>query len=110
MKLYITLDLAKKHLNVDSDYHEDDGLIMFYLKAAQDTVQHHIDCDLEDLVVVSEDGREDLPPTVTAAILLYTGTLYAQRESISYGSVSNVEFTFDYLLSLYKNYNGPLKS
>ncbi|MBD5229552.1 MAG: phage gp6-like head-tail connector protein [Bacteroidales bacterium] len=108
MKNYLTLDLVKKHLNIDADYHGDDGYIVWLINAAQDVVAHHIDEDIENLIV-SDNGREDLPPAIVQAILLYIGTLYAQRESISYGSVIEVPFAYDYLLSLYKRYNGPGK-
>lgn len=109
MKSYITLDLVKKHLNIDADYHGDDGYIIWLIQVAQDVVVHHIDEDIENLVA-EHDGREDLPPAITQAMLLYIGTLYAQRESISYGNVKDVPFAYDYLLTLYKNYNGPSKS
>lgn len=108
MALYLSLDLVKKHLNIDTDFHGEDDYLIWLINVAQDVVARHIDEDLENLVA-DNNGRSDIPPTIVQAILLYIGTLYAQRESISYGTVVDVPFTYDYLLSLNKNYNGPSK-
>ena len=56
--------------------------------------------NIENLTV---DGV--IPPAVKAAMLLLVGNLYANREPVSYASVNKVPYTFDYLLSLYKNYS-----
>ena len=47
----------------------------------------------------------ELPPAVKAAILLLVGNLYANREPVAYTAVNKVPYTFDYLISLYKNYS-----
>ena len=67
---------------------------------AEDAVSVNL-CEKLDSITV---GGE-LPPAVKAAILLLVGNLYANREPVAYTSVNKVPYTFEYLLSLYKNYS-----
>ncbi|MCD7712096.1 MAG: head-tail connector protein [Firmicutes bacterium] len=97
--MYITLDEAKKHLLIDDSFSLDDEYILALIDVAEDAVAINIDIALEDLTVGGE-----LPPAVKAAILLLVGNLYANREPVAYASVNKVPYTFDYLISLYKNY------
>ena len=99
--MYLTLTEIKKHLNIDSSFTDDDEYLTFLYDVAERTVQRHIDSNLEALA--EEEGA--LPKPLLHAMLLYIGNLYAQRESISYSSVIDVPFSYDYLLSLFKNYN-----
>lgn len=99
--MYLTLAQIKKHLNIDESFTDDDEYLLFLYEVAERTVQRHIDSSLASLV--EEEGS--LPTPLLQAMLLYIGTLYAQRESISYSSVVDVPFSYDYLLSLFKNYN-----
>lgn len=102
----IPLHIVKKHLNIDPEYTDEDEYISWLICVAYDTVQAHIDDDIDNYIA-REGGH--IPAALSHAMLLYIGTLYAQRESISYGSVVNVPFAYDYLLSLYKNYYGGRK-
>ena len=99
--MYLTLAQIKKHLNIDESFTDDDEYLSFLYNVAERTVQRHIDSNLASLT--EEEGS--LPTPLLQAMLLYIGTLYAQRESISYSSVVDVPFSYDYLLSLFKNYN-----
>ena len=99
--MYLTLSDIKRHLNIDSSFTDDDEYLTFLYDVAERTVQRHIDSNLEALA--EEEGT--LPKPLLHAMLLYIGNLYAQRESISYSSVIDVPFSYDYLLSLFKNYN-----
>lgn len=100
--MYLQLYQIKKHLNIDSDFHDDDEYIMDLANVAENAVQKHIDRDLKEL---ENDGR--LPMPLIQAMLLMVGTFYAKRESIAFAGSSEVPLAYDYLLSLYKNYNGP---
>jgi len=99
--MYLTLEQIKKHLNIDSSFTDDDDYLLSLYDVAERTVQRHIDSNLSSLV--EEEGA--LPTPLLHAMLLYIGNLYAQREAISYSSVIDVPFSYDYLLSLFKNYN-----
>lgn len=98
--MYLTLERIKKHLNIDSDFTGDDEYLLFLEDVAEKTVQRHIDDNLE---VIANGG--ELPSPLLQAMLLYIGNLYMSRESIKFSNVQDVPFSYDYLLSLYKNYN-----
>lgn len=100
--MYITVDEAKKHLNIDDSFTDDDNYISGLILVAEDAVSKHLDIALDDLVV---DGK--LPSAIIHSILLMVGNLYANREPVSYSSVAKVPFTLEYLLGLYKRYYLP---
>lgn len=93
----ITLDEIKQHLNIERDYHGEDGYLQSLIDAAKVVVQKHI-CDSID----SKTSEEQLP--LARAALLICGTWYMNRESLSKLELGN--HSYEYILSLYKNYGG----
>lgn len=100
--MYITVNEAKKHLNIDASFTDDDNYISGLILVAEDAVSKHLDIALEDLVV---DGT--LPSAIIHSILLMVGNLYANREAVAYTTVAKVPYTLEYLLGLYKHYYLP---
>jgi uncharacterized phage protein (predicted DNA packaging) len=100
--MYVTLAEAKKHLVIDKSFTDDDAYIAGLVDVAEDAVEKHLDRSLACLA----DAEGGLPPPVRQAILLLVGNLYANREPVAYASVNNVPLTFEYLISLYRNYGG----
>lgn len=99
----IPLELIKAHLNIESRFHEDDTLLQTYAKAAEEVVQQHIDEELSSL----RDGDGNLPSPLQQAVLLLVGDFYQSRESVAFNSAPvELPLSFNYLLSLYKNYYG----
>lgn len=98
--MYLQLDLIKKHLNIDDYYKDDDYYLLYLANVAELTVERHIDNNLSSLA----NDRGDLPSPLLHAMLLFIGDMYANRESISYASVHEVPFSYDYLLTLFKKY------
>lgn len=98
--MYLQLDLIKKHLNIDDYYKDDDDYLLYLANVAELTVERHIDNNLSSLA----NDRGDLPSPLLHAMLLFIGDMYANRESISYASVHEVPFSYDYLLTLFKKY------
>lgn len=98
--MLLNIELIKKHLNIDEYYEDDDNYLAYLCEVAEKTVEKHIDTDLGSLM--SEYG--ELPAPITHAILLFIGDMYKSRESVSFGSVTSIPFSYEYLLSLYKNY------
>lgn len=93
----ITLDEIKAHLNIEKDWHGEDQYLQSLLDAAQVIVQKHI-CD--DIDGVKEG--EQIP--LLHAIKLLVGTWYMNRESLS--NLQKGNHSYEYILSLYKNYSG----
>lgn len=97
--MYIDLDTIKRHLIID---HDDDNLLLADLETvAEDAVRRDLNLySLKDI----EDCSGMLPSCVTQAMLLLIGTLYANRESVSYGQARPVPHSYEMLLDLCRNY------
>jgi len=104
--MFITLEEAKKHLNIDSDFTEDDTYITNLINVAEIAVFKHIDDN--DVIETEEDGEgnetQTIPSPLKQAMLLLIGAMYANREPVSYTSTSEVPLSYNYLLSLFKHY------
>lgn len=100
--MYIYLADAKKHLNIDEDFKDDDMYIASLVQVAEEIVAKDIDTKLSDLE--NEDG--DIPNPLKQAMLLLVGNFYANRESVAYASMTKVPYSYQYLIDLYKNYRG----
>lgn len=103
--MFVSLELVKQHLNIEPSYTGDDSYLNFLIPVAEGVVEKHICTNLNDLAKDDGNGNLVLPLPLQSAILLYIGDLYNSREGNAYGvNVSQVPFSYDYILSLYKNY------
>ena len=100
--MYLQLYQLKKQLNIDTEFHDDDEYLCDLAMVAENAVQRHIDRPLSDY----ENDEGMLPMPLIQAMLLMVGTFYAKRESIAFAASQEVPLAYEYLLSLYKNYNG----
>ena len=94
----ITLDEIKQHLNLESDWQGENSYLQSLLDAAKVVVQKHI-CE-DDIDGMSEEQKKPL----IHAIKLWVGTQYMNRESLS--NLNKANHSYEYILSLYKNYSG----
>lgn len=100
--MYVSVNLLKKHLNIDQDFHGDDEYLAILSEVAEKTVQRHVCCVLKSL----EDEEGHIPAPLCQAIMLYAGVLYNSRESVAFGgSPVDIPHTYEYLISVYKNYS-----
>ena len=97
--MYLSIDDVKRHLYID---HSDDDLYLADLiTVAEDAVRRDLNVySLKEL----EDCSGMLPACVTQAMLLLVGTLYSNRESVSYGQARPVPHSYEFLLDLCRNY------
>ena len=98
--MYITLDEAKKHLNIDKSFTDDDQYIISLIQVAEDAVSKNMDIALNDVL----EGGE-LPPSIIQSILLLVGNLYNSREAATYSTVSEVPYAFKYLVNLNRHFS-----
>ena len=98
--MYITLQEIKQHLNIDNYFKEDDSLLLTYIQAAENAVEKYYG---KPLSTVLEDG--ELPYSLKAAIMLFIGHLYANREAINYAQPYELPLGFKYLLGLNNDYS-----
>lgn len=99
--MYVTLEEAKKHLNIDTDFTDDNTYIQSLINVAENVVQKNIDVELSDL-------GETLPTPLKQAMLLLIGNYYANRESVTFGAATPLPHAYEYLIALFKNYNGDI--
>ena len=97
--MYVTLNLVKKHLNIDDSFTEDDNYITSLIKVAEDAVAKNENIALKDMI----EGGE-LPSSIIHSILLLVGNLYNNSEATSYSVVSEVPYTYKYLINLNRNF------
>lgn len=97
--MYLDLQQVKQHLYID--HNDDDIYLADLITVAEDAVRR--DLNLYSLKTI-EDCTGMLPPAVIQAMLLLIGTLYANRESVSFGAPRTVPHSYEYLLDLYRNY------
>lgn len=100
--MYVTLNEAKRHLQIDEDFKDDDEYIIYLIQVAEDAVEQTLSIPLSSLL---KDGL--IPKSVIHSILLLIGNLYANREPVSFTTPVKIPYTIDYLLGLYKFYFIP---
>lgn len=100
--MYIQLYEIKKHLNIDTNFHDDDEYLVSLEEVAEKVVETNIDTKLEEL----EDGDGDIPSPLIQAMKLLIANYYANRESVAFAQSSNVPLSYQYLIDLYRNYRG----
>lgn len=98
--MYITVDKAKKHLNIDADFIDDDNYITSLIEVAENVVERHIGYKLSDKVEAN-DGC--LPKGMEHAMLLLIGHFYNTREAVTFGSSNELPLGYNYLLDLFTN-------
>lgn len=98
---YLTLAEIKKHLNIESAFTDDDTYLTALGDAAEDVVCRYIDQPLTLL----EDENHKIPQALVFAALLWIGTVYSTRESISSVNMTIVPHSFEMLCDLYRNYS-----
>ena len=100
--MYVALDKIKTHLNIDKDFVEDDNYLMSLSEVAECVVERHIGYKFSKLI---EDHDGQLPMPIQHAMLLFIGTMYANRESVTFGSASELPLSYNYILQLFENYD-----
>lgn len=99
--MFLTIEQIKKHLNLDEYFKEDDSYLISLSEVAETVVEKHVDYSLSEM---AKSNGGVLPPPLLHAMLLFIGDMYRNRESVSFTSVSSIPFSYEYLLSLFKNY------
>ena len=98
--MYIELDYAKKHLNIEQDFTEDDEYILGLIDMAEQAVRVHVNEDFDKLAV--QNGG-CLPAPLLQAMLLMIGNMYQNREPLGLKGQA-LPFNYQYLIDLYRNY------
>lgn len=97
--MYLEIADVKRHLYID--HNDDDMYLADLITVAEDAVK--TDLNLPSLSVL-ENREGMLPSSVIHAMLLLIGTLYSNRESVSFGTPHKVPLAYEYLLDLNRCY------
>jgi len=97
---YLTLAEIHKHLNIDSAFTDDDAYLTSLAEASEDVVEKYIDYPLSQL----EDVEHKLPKSLNFAMLLWIGTIYSVRESVTAVNMNTVPHSLELLCDLYRDY------
>lgn len=99
--MYITLELAKKHLNLEQDFTEDDEYILGLIGVAEEAVKVHVNDDLD---VIAEKNGGCIPAPLFQAMLLLIGQMYQNREIVGI-KTQTLPNGYEYLIRLYQNWD-----
>jgi len=100
--MYITIQQAKKHLNLEAEFEDDDVYLSSLIEVAEAVVENHIHQKLTDVAIANGDV---LPKPLAHAMLLMLGNFYSNREIVSFASkTSAIPYNYQYLLDPYINY------
>lgn len=99
--MYIQLDMAKNHLNIEDDWKDDDEYILSLIEVAETAVRVHTNESFESIAARNEGC---VPSPLIQAALLMVGNLYQNREVVG-NKVHQLPFNYQYLIDLYRNYN-----
>lgn len=93
------LELLKKHVRAD-DFSDDDDYLAHLLNAAEEYVCTATNRDTAELLALG--GGDELPASLTQAVLLIAGHWYNQREAVSGVQMAEVPYTLQALVKPYR--------
>lgn len=89
-------DYLKSHLNIETDYTDDDTLLQYYLDVSQNLIFQ----ELNDFTLTGST----ISTSIFHAIILLASHFYLNRNMVSFSQGLEIPYTFKYLLSPYKNH------
>lgn len=100
MAKYTNLGQFQKHLEIDYLETGDEDYLGLLLDASESRIEKEINQPFSEFI--DEAGKLD--PSLVAAILIFGGTLYANREAVAYADVKPVPYTLNFLLQPFRKY------
>lgn len=100
MAKYTKVEDLQKHLEIDYLEDGDERQLKLFLDASESRIEKEINQPLSEF----EDEEGVLDPALVAAILIFAGTLYANREAVAYTNAQPVPYTFHFLLQPFRKY------
>ena len=96
----LDLETAKRHLNLEQDFTEDDEYILGLIDVAEAAVRTHVN---ESFEVLAENNGGCIPAPILQAALLFLGNMYQNREPLGTRD-KELPLNYRYLIDLYHNY------
>lgn len=103
MSVYITLEQAKRHLNFETGYTDEDIYLQDTINDSIAIVEQDVNNTLSNICTANGGA---LPLPLVRAMLLMIGHLYANREAISMnGNAKEIPLAYTRLINFFKNYS-----
>lgn len=94
---YILLEQAKKHLNIESGFTDDDSYINNLISVSELAVEEFCNGGLSGYT------DETMPVTVKQATLLLIAHHYVNRQIVAFGVPAEIPYAFRFLLDFYRD-------
>lgn len=98
----ISLQMLKKHLNIEAEFTEDDSYLEILSDSAVVFVEKYLDDSLE---LIANDNGGELPPSLKLAIFILVADWYAYRESVTNLSVNKLPYSLIFILNQFRCYD-----
>ncbi|MDL2243916.1 head-tail connector protein [Parabacteroides sp. OttesenSCG-928-J18] len=92
----ININELKHNLNIECDFHDEDIYLKQLIDVATEAVFNYLNKSIDDF-------RNYIPETIRFAIIILASQYYENRTSIAFSNVVEIPYTFQFLLSPYKN-------
>ena len=112
----VSLAEAKKHLNIESYFTEDDSYISMLIEVSFSSIKNKCNnITWIDMTGVTSGttafadytiSGSTIPLVIKQATLLMVGSLYANREPVSFGHPVSIPWTLEFLIAPYIDYTG----
>lgn len=99
---YVTLDMAKRHLNIELSYTDEDSYIEALIAVVEEKTAKELCVSAEELATI--DGGKAIPAPLVQAMLLCLGAYYANRENTASANLKEIPQGAKYLVDLYRDY------
>jgi hypothetical protein len=93
--------LLKNHLNIESDFLDDDILLQHYLNVGEQAALNYLNYWTGSTSGVTGTTR---PVSIDQAVLLLAAHFYVTRQPVAYGQAYKIPYTIEYLLDSYKQF------
>lgn len=100
MAKYTKVEDLQKHLEIDYLEEGDERQLKLLLDASESRIEKEINQSFSKFV----DKEGVLDTALVAAILIFAGTLYANREAVAYTNAQPVPYTLNFLLQPFRKY------
>lgn len=90
-----TLNQLKNNLNIEIGYTDEDEYLTMLLQVAEEAVFNYINKTVEDFPII--------PNPLVYAIICLSTQYYESRSSLSFGQPYKIPYSFEFLLSPYKD-------
>lgn len=104
MSMVVTIEEAKRHLNLDDGFTDDDAYILQLVQVSECAV-----CDRIRVKSFEDEFGDKAPNPVMHAVLLMLANLYNNREPVAFGQAYVLPLSFDFLLAPYVRYSSYKK-